>query len=48
MKYDKKEGDQHFWLAVAGVLAPSILLGGLVLMNWMIYKQMYLQQCGGW
>ena len=45
MGYDKAEGKQHFWLAVAGVLVPSLLLAGLAFFNWMIYKQVYLQAC---
>ncbi len=46
MEYNKKEGRQHFWLALAGALAPSMLLGLLVYFNWTMYKAAMLGICG--
>jgi len=36
---------QEFWLALAGVLVPSLLLSLLVYFNWMIYKAGMLGLC---
>ena len=46
MEYNKKEGKQHFWIALAGALAPSMLLSLLVYFNYSIYKVSVLGICG--
>jgi hypothetical protein len=46
MEYDKKQGRRHFWIALAGALAPSMLLGLMVYFNWTIYKAAMLGICG--
>jgi len=45
MEYNKKEGKQHFWIALAGALAPSMLLSLLVYFNYSIYKVGVLGIC---